>query len=66
MPDSIVGVEKEAVLAARRSLVTVEEVVDDLGPRSYNACVPHEGEGQPQGKAHRGGPQVQRRSAWMG
>jgi glutaconate CoA-transferase subunit A len=27
------GVQKEAVLAARRSLVTVEEVVDDLDPR---------------------------------
>jgi glutaconate CoA-transferase subunit A len=29
----IVGVQKEAVLAARRSLVTVEEVVDTLDPR---------------------------------
>ncbi|WP_019811467.1 CoA transferase subunit A [Saccharomonospora halophila] len=28
----LVGVQKEAVLAARRSLVTVEEVVDDLEP----------------------------------
>jgi glutaconate CoA-transferase subunit A len=28
----IVGVQKEAVLAARRSLVTVEEIVDDLSP----------------------------------
>lgn len=28
----ITGVQKEAVLAARRSLVTVEEVVDDLDP----------------------------------
>jgi len=37
----ILGVQKEAVLAARRSLVTVEEIVDDLqaGP---NACLlPH-------------------------
>jgi glutaconate CoA-transferase subunit A len=37
----IVGVQKEAVLAARRAIVTVEEVVDklDAGP---NACVlPH-------------------------
>jgi len=40
--EGIVGVQKEAVLAAKRSLVTVEEIVDDLGPRSYNACVlPH-------------------------
>jgi glutaconate CoA-transferase subunit A len=28
----ITGVQKEAVLAARRSLVTVEEIVDELGP----------------------------------
>lgn len=40
--EGIIGVQKEAVLAAKRSLVTVEEVVDDLGPRSFNACVlPH-------------------------
>jgi glutaconate CoA-transferase, subunit A len=40
--EGIVGVQKEAVLAAERALVTVEEIVDDLGPRSYNACVlPH-------------------------
>jgi glutaconate CoA-transferase subunit A len=37
--EGIVGVQKEAVLAARRSLVTVEEVVDDLGARSPNAIV---------------------------
>jgi glutaconate CoA-transferase subunit A len=37
--EGIVGVQKEAVLAARRSLVTVEEVVEDLGPRSPNAVV---------------------------
>jgi glutaconate CoA-transferase subunit A len=42
MLEGIVGVQKEAVLAAERSLATVEEIVDDLGPRSYNACVlPH-------------------------
>src|SRR6476660_2632931 len=29
----ISGVQKEAVLAARRSIVTVEEVVDELAPR---------------------------------
>jgi glutaconate CoA-transferase, subunit A len=28
----LLGVQKEAVLAARRSLVTVEEIVDELGP----------------------------------
>ena len=40
--EGIVGVQKEAVLASKRSLVTVEEVVDDLGPRSLNACIlPH-------------------------
>ena len=38
----IVGVQKEAVLSSKRSLVTVEEIVDDLGPRSFNACIlPH-------------------------
>jgi glutaconate CoA-transferase subunit A len=37
--DGIVGVQKEVVLAARRSVVTVEEIVDDLGPRSRNAVI---------------------------
>ncbi|HSI91976.1 MAG TPA: CoA-transferase [Jiangellaceae bacterium] len=48
----IVGVQKETVLASRRSIVTVEEVVDELDPRpnaivlpswtiSYVATVPH-------------------------
>jgi glutaconate CoA-transferase subunit A len=37
--EGIVGVQKEVVLAARRSLVTVEEVVDDFGPRSPNAAI---------------------------
>ena len=37
--EGIVGVQKEVVLAAKRSLVTVEEIVDDLGPRSPNAVV---------------------------
>lgn len=37
--EGILGVQKEAVLAARRAIVTVEEVVDDLGPRSPNAVV---------------------------
>ncbi|MBO0752123.1 MAG: CoA transferase subunit A, partial [Bradyrhizobiaceae bacterium] len=33
------GVQKEAVLAARRSIVTVEEIVDDFGKRSSNAVI---------------------------
>ncbi len=38
----IQGVQKEAVLAARRSLVTVEEVVDELGPGGPGGTVlPH-------------------------
>jgi glutaconate CoA-transferase subunit A len=37
--EGIVGVQKEAVLSARRSLVTVEEVVDDIGSRSPNAVI---------------------------
>jgi glutaconate CoA-transferase subunit A len=37
--EGIVGVQKEAVLAARRSVVTVEEVVDEFGPRSPNAVI---------------------------
>jgi glutaconate CoA-transferase subunit A len=37
--DGIAGVQKEAVLAASRSIVTVEEVLDDFGPRSANALI---------------------------
>jgi glutaconate CoA-transferase subunit A len=37
--EGIVGVQKEAVLAARRAVVTVEELVDDFGPRSSNAVI---------------------------
>ena len=37
--NGIVGVQKEAVLAATRAVVTVEEVVDDLGTRGTNAVV---------------------------
>jgi glutaconate CoA-transferase subunit A len=40
--EGIVGVQKEAVLAAKRSIVTVEEKVADFGPRSPNAVIlPH-------------------------
>jgi glutaconate CoA-transferase subunit A len=37
--EGIVGVQKEAVLAAKRSLVTVEEVVDDLSAPSPNSVI---------------------------
>ena len=37
--EGIVGVQKEAVLAAKRAIVTVEEIVDDFGPRSRNAVI---------------------------
>ena len=36
----IIGVQKEAVLAARRALVTVEEVVDVLEPRAGAIVIP--------------------------
>src|SRR4029079_6260245 len=35
----IVGVQKETVLASRRSIVTVEEVVNDLGTEGTNSVV---------------------------
>lgn len=37
--EGIVGVQKEAVLAARCAIVTVEEIVDEFGARSPNAIV---------------------------
>jgi glutaconate CoA-transferase subunit A len=37
--EGIVGVQKEAVLAADRAVVTVEEIVDDLDPPSPNSVV---------------------------
>jgi glutaconate CoA-transferase, subunit A len=37
--DGIVGVQKQAVLAARRAIVTVEEQVDDLAAPGLNAVV---------------------------
>ena len=36
----ISGVQKEAVLASRRSVVTVEEIVDDLDPRPGDVVLP--------------------------
>jgi len=37
--EGIVGVQKEAVLGAKRAIVTVEEIVDELGAMSPNACI---------------------------
>src|SRR6476661_7965439 len=37
--EGIVGVQKEAVLAAKRSIVTVEEIVEHFGVRSPNAVI---------------------------
>jgi glutaconate CoA-transferase, subunit A len=39
MLEGIVGVQKQVVLAAKRSIVTVEEIVDDFGPRNLNAVI---------------------------
>src|SRR4029079_19504267 len=42
MLEGIIGVQKEAVLAARRAIVTVEEIVDTFDGRQPNACIlPH-------------------------
>lgn len=37
--EGIVGVQKEAVLSARRAIATVEEIVDELSPPSPNSIV---------------------------
>ena len=37
----ITGVQKEAVLSARRAIVTVEEMVDELAPRPQAIVIPH-------------------------
>jgi glutaconate CoA-transferase subunit A len=37
--EGITGVQKEAVLASKRSIVTVEEVVDSFGPTNRNAVI---------------------------
>jgi glutaconate CoA-transferase subunit A len=40
--EGIVGCQKEVILASKRTVVTVEDVVDDFGPRSPNAVIlPH-------------------------
>jgi glutaconate CoA-transferase subunit A len=42
MIEGVLGVQKEAVLASKRQVVTVEEIVDTLPERSLNAVVlPH-------------------------
>ncbi len=37
----IVGIQKEAILAARRAVVTVEEVVDELERPPHSVVIPH-------------------------
>lgn len=37
--EGIIGVQKQVILASKVSIVTVEEVVDDLSPPSLNSCV---------------------------
>jgi glutaconate CoA-transferase, subunit A len=37
----ITGVQKEAVLSATRSIVTVEEIVDEISPRPGQVVLPH-------------------------
>ena len=37
--EGIVGVQKEVVLASKCSIVTVEEIVEEFGPRSFNAVI---------------------------
>ncbi len=39
--EGIVGVQKEAVLAAKRAVVTVEEIVDDLNAHPNMCVLPH-------------------------
>jgi glutaconate CoA-transferase subunit A len=36
----VIGVQKEAVLAARQSLITVEEIVDSLDPQRHEVVLP--------------------------
>ncbi|MDD9908441.1 MAG: CoA transferase subunit A [Ahrensia sp.] len=39
--EGIVGIQKEAVLAARKAVVTVEEIVDDLSAHPNMTVLPH-------------------------
>lgn len=37
----ITGIQKEAVLSAKRAIVTVEEVVEEFEPRRFGIVIPH-------------------------
>jgi glutaconate CoA-transferase subunit A len=37
----ITGIQKEAVLSAKRTIVTVEEVVEEFEPRPFGIVIPH-------------------------
>lgn len=37
--EGIIGVQKEAVLSARHAVATVEQIVNDFGPRSTNTVI---------------------------
>ncbi|PCJ84062.1 MAG: 3-oxoadipate--succinyl-CoA transferase subunit A [Hyphomicrobiales bacterium] len=39
--EGIIGIQKEVVLAAKRSVVTVEEIVDDLDAHTNASVLPH-------------------------
>ncbi|MFA5494975.1 MAG: CoA-transferase [Porticoccaceae bacterium] len=39
MLEGIIGIQREAVLSAKKALVTVEDIVDDFGERSPNAVI---------------------------
>ena len=36
----IMGIQKEALMSARRAIVTVEELVDELGPHPFQVVIP--------------------------
>ena len=57
----LVGVQKEAVLAARRSIVTVEELVDELVPRPDAVVLPVVGGRRRVRGARRRPPQLRHR-----
>ena len=37
----ITGIQKEALLSAKRAIVTVEEVVEEFEPRPFQIVLPH-------------------------
>ena len=55
------GVQKEAVLASARSLVTVEEIVDELEPRPGAVILPGLGRDRGRGRAGRRAPVLRAR-----